>query len=306
MSLSVTFLGTGGSVPSKFRNLPSVLIRRGPEVLLFDCGEGMQRQFLQARAGTNRKMRIFISHMHGDHVFGLPGLLHSLSFMGRTRELDIIGPKGIAEFVTSINRVVKLYSRFPIRIKESRYGRVVNDEEYEIRAAPAEHGMPCLAYSLIEKPRPGKFDPSKAKKLGIPEGPLWRRLQTSGSVKVGQRVITSRLVVGPPRRGVKITYAVDTRPCKSVIQLAAKSDLLIHDSCFAESAATKAREYGHSTASEAGMVARKSKSRQLALFHISAMYEDASQLLAQAKRVFPRTILAKDMVTVYVAPHHTD
>ncbi len=289
-------------MPSKFRNLPGVLVRRGPELMLFDCGEGTQRQFLQAKAGTNRKMRIFISHMHGDHVFGLPGLLHSLSFMGRTRELEIIGPKGIAELVTSVNRVVKLYSQFPIRIKEARTGRVVNDAEYEVRAAPAKHSIPCLAYAFAEKLKPGKFDPSKATKLGIPEGPLWKKLQTSGSVRIGRRMVSSKLVVGPPRRGVKITFAVDTRPCEAVIRLATGSDLLIHDSCFGESAATKAKEYGHSTASEAAQVAKRSKSRKLALFHISAMYEDASPLLAQAKRIFRETILPVDMATVHVAP----
>ena len=302
MSVSVTFLGTGGSVPSRFRNLPSVLVRRGPEVLLFDCGEGTQRQFLQARAGTNRKMRIFISHMHGDHVFGLPGLLHSLSFMGRTRELEIIGPKGIKDLVTSVNRVVKLYSRFPMQIREVRYGRVVDDEEYEVHAAPGVHGMPCLSYAFVEKPRPGRFDPSKARRLGIPEGPLWKRLQTAKSVRVGKKVVSAGLVVGPPRRGVKITYAVDTRPCESIVKLAARSDLLIHDSCFAEAASTKAREYGHSTAGEAAWVAKKSKSKQLALFHISAMYENPAPLLAQAKRIFRNTLLPSDMATVYVAP----
>lgn len=296
MAVSVTFLGTGGSVPNKFRNLPSVLIRRGPELLLFDCGEGTQRQFMQARAGMNRKMRIFISHLHGDHVFGLPGLLHSLSFMGRTRELEIIGPKGIAQFIISVNRVVKLYSEFPIRILEIKSaGRIVNDPEYEVRAVLAKHGIPCYAYAFEEKPRPGRFDPKKARKLGIPEGPLWKKLQTARIVKVEGKRILSRLVVGPPRRGVKITYAVDTRPCASVVRLSAGSDLLIHDSCFDDSAAKKAKEYGHSTAAEAAQVARRSKVHRLTLFHISAMYEDASPLLRQARRIFPQSILCKDM-----------
>jgi len=301
LSVSVTFLGTGGSVPNKFRHLPSVLIRRGPELLLFDCGEGTQRQFMQARAGMNRKMRIFISHLHGDHVFGLPGILHSLSFMGRTRELEIIGPKGIADFVVSVNRVVKLYSRFPIRILEIRStGRIVNDSEYEVRAAAAKHGIPCYAYAFQEKPRAGRFDPEKARKLGIPEGPLWKKLQAARAVKVGKRRIASSLVVGPSRPGVKITYAVDTRPCASVVRLAAGSDLLIHDSCFDISAAKKAKEYGHSTAVEAAQVARRSKARKLVLFHISAMYEDATPLLKQAKKVFPQSLLCKDMDSVTV------
>jgi ribonuclease Z len=300
MSVSVTFLGTGGSVPSKFRNLPSVLIRRGPELLLFDCGEGTQRQFLQAKAGTNRKMRILISHLHGDHVFGLPGMLHSLSFMGRTRELEIVGPKGIAELVTDVNRVVKFYANFDLRIREVRPGQTIRDAEYKIRVSSSKHGVPCLAYAFEENPRPGRFDPAKAKRLGIPEGPLWKRLQSGRGVKLGGRSISSNQVVGPSRRGVKITYAVDTRPCAQVTKLANRSDLLIHDSCFDESAATKARDYGHSTAAEAARVAKASKCRRLALFHISAMYEDATPLLAQARRVFRETILPQDMVTVSV------
>jgi len=302
MSLSVTFLGTGGSVPNKFRNLPSVLVRRGPELLLFDCGEGTQKQFLQAKAGTNRKMRIFISHLHGDHIFGLPGMLHSLSFMGRTRDLEIIGPRGVAQFVRSVNRAVRLYSRFPISVREVSAGRVINDPEYEVRAAWGRHGIPCLAYAFQEKPRSGKFDPVKARSLGIPEGPLWKRLQNSPAITFKGRRILSRSVVGPPRRGLKLTYAVDTRPCAQVAKLATGSDLLIHDSCFNETAASKARDYGHSTASEAASVARKGKVRELVLFHISAMYEDPTPLLKEARRVFPHTTLCKDMETVRVYP----
>jgi ribonuclease Z len=191
-------------------------------------------------------MRIFISHMHGDHVFGLPGTLHSLSFMGRSRELEIIGPKGIIELVTSVNRVVKLYNRFPIRIREVKPGQTIRDEEYTFRVAAGQHGIPCLAYSFEEKPKPGRFDAREAKRLGVPEGPLWKELQSGRSVRVRGRRVASKLVLGPPRRGIKITYAVDTRPCASVVRLASGSDLLIHDSCFAESAATKAKEYGHS------------------------------------------------------------
>ncbi|MGA3298209.1 MAG: MBL fold metallo-hydrolase, partial [Candidatus Bathyarchaeia archaeon] len=150
MPISVTFLGTGGSVPSKQRALSSVLVRRGPELLLFDCGEGTQRQFLQAKAGTNRKMRILISHMHGDHLFGLPGMLHSLAFMGRTRELEIYGPKGIIEFIRSINRVVKFYSLFPLRVREVKTGCIINELEYQVKAAQAKHGIECLAYAFEE------------------------------------------------------------------------------------------------------------------------------------------------------------
>ncbi len=277
-------------------------MRRGSELLLFDCGEGTQKQFLQAKAGINRKMRIFISHLHGDHLFGLPGMLHSLSFMGRTQELEIVGPRGIIQFVRSVNRVVRLYPQFPIFVREVSAGPVVNEPEYEVHAAWGLHGIPCLAYAFQEKPKSGKFDPAKARKLGIPEGPLWKRLQTSPSITIKGRKIASRLIVGPLRRGVKITYAVDTRPCEAVARLAKGSDLLIHDSCFDESAARKAKNYGHSTATEAARVAKKNRVRKLALFHISAMYEDPKPLLKQARRVFRQTILCKDMETIYVSP----
>jgi ribonuclease Z len=245
-------------------------------------------------------MRIFISHLHGDHVFGLPGMLHSLSFMGRNRELEIIGPKGMIELVTSVNRVVKLYNRFPIRVREVKPGEKIEETEYSFRIAAAKHSIPCLAYTFEEKPRSGRFDAAKARSLGVPEGPLWKLLQSGRTVKVGRRRVASKPVLGPPRRGVKITYAVDTRPCASVTRLASNSDLLIHDSCFAESAATKAKEYGHSTAAEAATVAKRSRTRMLALFHISAMYEDASPLLAEARKVFRQSILPRDMETVSV------
>ena len=302
MAIAVTFLGTGGSVPNKFRNLPSVLLRTGPDLLLFDCGEGTQRQFLQTKAGMNRKMRIFISHLHGDHVFGLPGMLHSLAFMGRTRELEIFGPKGIKQLVASINAVVRFNStQFPLTIREVRAGKIVNDDEYVIRAAKANHGIPCYAYAFEQKPRPGKFDPRVAKQLGIPEGPLWKKLQSSKIVKIGGKTIHSRLVVGPPRRGLKLTYAVDTRPCLNVVKLGRKSDLLIHDSTFDKAAIMKARAYGHSTSTEAARIAKRCNAKKLALFHISAKYENATPLLTQARKVFRQSFLAKDMETIYVS-----
>jgi len=267
---------------------------------MFDCGEGTQKQFLQAKAGTNRRMKIFISHLHGDHVFGLPGLVHSLSFMGRTRELEIYGPRGVSQFILGINRVVRLFAQYPLEVKEVGPGRVVNEPEYEVRAANAKHGMPCLAYAFQEKPRPGRFNPEKAKKLGIPEGPLWKELQTRKQITFKGRRIQSWQVVGPARPGVKITYAVDTRPYHAVVRLAKRSDLLIHDSTFSEDARNKARDYGHSTATEAAGVAKKSKSTKLALFHISAMYEDARPLEREARKVFRESFLAEDMQTILV------
>jgi ribonuclease Z len=296
--LKIIFLGTGGSVPTKDRNLPCVLLRRDGELLMFDCGEGTQKQILRSKVGINRGMKIFISHMHADHVLGLPGLLHSMSFLGRRRELDIYGPAGIEKFVTCIAETVGLRSEFKIKTHVVTSGRIVDEPGYEVYCARAVHSIPCIAYSVIEKPRPGRFYPSKARRLGIPEGPLWSMLHKGRSVRVGGRIIRPDQVVGPQRRGLKFTYAVDTRPSARIVRLAEGSDLLVHDSSFSNEESAKAVEYKHSTASEAARLAKQSKSKRLVLFHLSAMYQDPSILLKQARAIFRSTILAEDMLSI--------
>jgi len=291
----VTFLGTGGSVPTKKRNLPSLAVRTDGGLVMFDCGEGTQKQFLIAKLGFNRDMRILISHMHADHILGIPGLLHSMSFMGRSRDIEIYGPPGISEFVKCTAETVKFSPIFSVRTAEAHAGTVAKTQSYIIKAAWADHGVPCLAYSLIENDKPGRFHPAKARELGIPKGPLWKALQMGKPVKVGRKRIDASKVVGPARKGLKITYAVDTRPCDRIIELASGSDLLVHDGMFSSDVSERAREYGHSTAAEAATVAKRSHSRNLALTHVSAIYEDTKQLLADAKAIFPRTIVAEEL-----------
>ena len=293
--MKVTFLGTGGSVPTKKRNLPSLAVRTDGGLVMFDCGEGTQKQFLIAKLGFNREMRILISHMHADHILGIPGLLHSMSFMGRSRDIEIYGPPGISEFVKCTAETVKFSPIFSVRTAEVHAGTVAKTQSYIIKAAWADHGVPCLAYSLIENDKPGRFHPAKARELGIPKGPLWKALQMGKPVKVGRKRIDASKVVGPARKGLKITYAVDTRPCDRIIELASGSDLLVHDGMFSSDVSERAREYGHSTAAEAATVAKRSHSKNLALTHISAIYEDTKQLLAEAKAIFPRTIVAEEL-----------
>jgi len=293
--MRATFLGTGGSVPTKKRNLPSFAVRTNGGLVMFDCGEGTQKQFLIAKLGFNREMKILISHMHADHILGLPGLLHSMSFMGRTRDLEIYGPRGIDEFVKCTTETVMFRSMFPVRTLQVHAGTVARTDSYTINAAWADHGIPCLAYSLVENERPGRFYPSKARRLGVPKGPLWKTLQMGKTVNVGRRRIDPSSVVGPPRKGVKITYAIDTRPSDRVVQLAFGSDLLVHDGMFHSNDLTRAREYGHSTAAEAASVAKMSRSKRLALTHLSAIYDDARLLLTDAKKVFPKTFVAADL-----------
>lgn len=298
--IQAIFLGTGGSIPSKGRSLPSVIIKRNSEVLMFDCGEGAQRQMLLSKAGINRKMKIMISHMHGDHVLGLPGLLHSMSFLGRTLPLNIYGPSGIRNFVECMSRTLNFHSLFPITAREVSPAEIVDEKEYQIHCCWAEHSVPCLAYALVEKPRPGRFYPTKASKLGIPKGPLWKVLQSGKPVRVGGRRFDPSMVTGPPRRGIKVTYAVDTRPCRSVERLSVNSNLLIHDSTFDDSSIDKAELYGHSTATQAAKVARRSRVKRLALFHISAMYDDAKPLLRKARKIFRATVLSSDLMKLDV------
>ena len=293
--MKVTFLGTGGSVPTKKRNLPSLAVRTDGGLVMFDCGEGTQKQFLIAKLGFNREMRILISHMHADHILGIPGILHSMSFMGRSRDLEIYGPPGICEFVKCTTETVKFRPMFPIRTVEVHAGTIARTDSYVIKAAWADHSVPCLAYSLTENDKPGRFHPAKARELGVPKGPLWKTLQMGKPVKVGRRRIDASRIVDPPRKGLKITYGVDTRPCERVIELASGSDLLIHDGMFSSDASERAREYGHSTVVEAAKIAKRSHSRNLALTHFSAIYADTSQLLAEAKAIFPRTIVAEDL-----------
>lgn len=287
-------------MPTKGRNLPSVVARRENEVLMFDCGEGTQKQMVLSRIGFNKKMKIFITHMHGDHVLGLPGMLQSMSLLGRSRELDIYGPEGIRDFIESVNRTVQFQLVFPVRIHEVGPGTVLNEPYYEIKAVRGSHVIPCLSYGLVEKPRPGRFNPRKAQTLGVPKGPLWKKLQLGQHVKIGSRIVKSSDVVGSSRPGVKLVYATDTRPCSAVERLAANADLLIHDGSFDDSMRDKAKEYGHSTASEAANLAKKAKVKQLALMHISAMYSNPSVLLRQARKIHRKTVIASDLMVIDV------
>ena len=168
--MELIFLGTGGSMPTKYRGLPSVVLRRGPELLMFDCGEATQRQMGAAKLGFNKKMRIFISHMHGDHVLGLPGLFQSMSFLGRQQKLEIFGPDGIEEFIEAVNNTVKFNQRFELEVHSINSGKILDDPEYTVIADNLEHGIECLGFTLIEKEKPGRFDPEKARNLQIPEG----------------------------------------------------------------------------------------------------------------------------------------
>ena len=299
MSLRVIFLGTSGAIPTVERSLPATLIHRGREMLMFDCGEGAQRQMVKAKVGFHKRMKIFISHLHGDHVLGLPGLLQTMALMDRRVKLEIYGPEGTRAFLECVRESLQFGLTFPVEIREILgAGQVCNETEYAVEAAKSNHVVTSFAYAFVEKPRPGKFYPEKARALGIPEGELWSKLQHAETVTLDGRVVKPEAVTGDRRRGRKIVYSGDTRPFKNFARFAAGADLIIHDSTFDDALSDKAEEDGHSTPSQAAHLAKASKAEKLVFTHISARYTDSSLLLEQARAVFPETIAAADFMVL--------
>jgi ribonuclease Z len=298
LSLHIVFLGTAAGVPTPKRSLPAILVQREGEQFMFDCGEGVQRQMLLARGSLNKKMKIFITHMHGDHVLGLPGLLQTMALLNRERKLDVYGPPRINDFLQAIRETVQFVLTFPVEIHEiERAGVVCDEEEYCIEAIRVKHVIPSFAYAYVEKPRPGKFHPKKAEAQGVPEGPLWGKLQRGQNVKLPNgRVVKPEEVMDTPRQGRKIVYTGDTRPFKLLEKFAFGADLLIHDSTLGEELAETAKEYGHSTANQAARTAKNAKVKKLILTHISQRYEDTSKVLKQAKKIFKNTTVAEDFM----------
>jgi len=301
MGIRVIPLGTAGGVPTADRSLPSIALVRKGETLLFDCGEGTQRQMIKAGISPCGRMKIFITHLHGDHVVGLFGLLQTMNLLNRDKELNVYGPEGLAHLIRDVLKNIAAEPKFKLDIHEVGEGIVCEEEEYVIKAVWAEHSKPNLAYALIEKEYPGKFYPEKARKLGIPEGPLWAKLKRGEEIMLDNgRIIRPEQVVGPAKPGIKIVYTGDTAPCNSVIELSKGADLLIHESTFDESLLSKAIEDRHSTAAQAAKVACEAGVKKLLLTHISARYQDAGILEKEAKGIFPEVEVAKDLVVYEV------
>lgn len=302
MSLRVVFLGTAAGVPTLKRSLPAILVQRDGEQLMFDCGEGVQRQMLMAGTSLNRVTKVFVTHMHGDHVMGLPGLLQTMALLGREKKLEVYGPPKIRDFLRGIKETVQFVLTFPTEVHEvERAGVVCQEDEYTVQAVRSKHVIPSFAYAYVEKPRPGRFYPEKAKALGLPEGPLWSGLQRGRRVKLPNgRVIKPEEVMGSPRKGRKIVYTGDTRPFKRLEKFAANADLLIHDSTLGDELAERAEKYGHSTVDQAAMSAKKARVKQLILTHISQRYEDTSTWLKQARKIFKNTTMAEDFMQLEI------
>ncbi len=301
MSVRIVFLGTSASVPTVHRNVAATALLRKGELMLFDCGEGTQRQMVKAGLGFGRKMKIFISHMHGDHVLGLPGLFQTMSLMGRVRPLHIYGPPGLRKFITSTLESIVFHLSFEIPVAEREGGEVCNEAEYTVQSLPVDHSVFTLGYALCEKDRPGRFYAEKARALGIPEGPLWKKLQTGQPVRVRNgSIVESKAVLGQPRRGFKVVYISDTRPCEAAVKLSMGADILIYDGTFDDELRDKAKAEGHSTVVQAAEVAKEAHARKLVLTHISARYENVELLKNQASSVYENVIVANDFMSIMI------
>lgn len=295
----LVFLGTSGGTPTSSRGLPSVALLWRGELLLFDCGEGTQRQMMAAGTGFGRETRIFITHMHGDHILGIPGLLMTMSLLGRERRLEIYGPGGVGEYLATMPVSVRRGLTFPIGYAEAGPGRVYRGKDYTVLAERAKHGEDALAYAFVEDARRGRFDAHRAEELGIPEGPLRSALVRGETVTLSSgRAVHPGEVVGPERPGVKIVYSGDTQYSKSLVEFSRGADILVHDGTFDESLVKDAEAAMHSTCVDAARVASEAGVKKLYLFHVSARYRDTSILKAQASKVFQNTEVAEDLQAI--------
>ena len=299
--LSIIFLGTGGSWPTVKRNVASVSIKRGSEIILFDCGEGTQRQFQKSNLSYMQISKIFITHFHGDHFLGLPGLFQTMQLNDRDKPIHIYGPRGIIELVSQILSLGYFRPRYRIIAHEVSDKDSLDFGEYAIYVLKVEHGIPALAYSIEEKMRPGIFNKPKALNLGIPEGPLFSKLQRGKTITLEDgREILPEMVLGPPRKGRKIVISGDTKPCKNIVKLSENADVLIHDSTFDSELEDIANEYGHATAFQSAQIAEKANVEKLFLTHISPRYLDYRILENDARKVFKNSFVPKDLQEVEV------
>jgi len=287
MEFSVFFAGTGGSLPTQRRGLPAMLIRRGGDRILVDCGEGTQRQLLRS-IGLTDVDEIFITHLHADHWLGLPGMLKTFDLRGRDTPLYIHGPRGLRELVEGMMRFAGS-TTYDLFVAELEDGEVLERDGYEIESVTVSHRGAALAYVFHEYDRPGVFDPEAARKAGLTEGPEFGRVQRGETING----VSPEQVMGPTRFGRKLTISGDTRPCEALKRAAHNSDVLIHEATFAIEEAERADQTGHSTASQAAGVARQAEVKLLALNHLSIRYP-VSVLRDEAREIFANTVLPRD------------
>jgi ribonuclease Z len=300
VDLDVVFLGTAASMPTAQRGPAALLVRRGSERLLFDCGEGTQRQLQRSAIGLPDLQEIFLTHFHADHFLGLPGMLKTFALRGRDETpLTVYGPRGLRDLFKQLHPFLGQLP-YPLTLVELEVGERLERGAYTIEGFAVEHGSLALGYAITEVERPGRFDVAAADALGVPDGPARGRLQAGEAVTVESgRTVAPADVLGEPRPGRKLVYTGDTAPSPLVIQSAHSADLLVHEASFMADEKERARETMHSTAAEAAEVARLAQVRLLALTHVSPRYF-GPELANEARDVFPDTVVPRDFDLIEV------
>jgi ribonuclease Z len=307
--LKIIPFGTSSGRPTTARNVSGLAVVGESEWWLFDCGEGTQMQIARAGLSLHKLAGIFITHLHGDHFNGLPGLMSTMALEQRQKELVLAGPPGITHYLETLGRLRILHYHYPVELHELSGETFRRSEEifvYEsprhtVVARPLDHRIYAIGYRVDERMKPGRFDLERARELGIPAGPLYGKLQRGESIELPDgRVIQSAEVVGPPRPGQSVAYCLDTRPCANSEILARDVDWLIHEATYTQELTEEARTYGHSTAQQAAETARAAKAKNLLITHFSSRYPDARPLLEEARAIFPPTVMAQDLMEIEV------
>lgn len=289
--LELLFLGTGAAVPSREHSTSCIAVRSGSSIILLDCGEGSQRQIMVSPFSFMKIRAILITHMHGDHVFGLPGLLQTMGISGRKDPLTVYGPRGIAAGLGAMMSATEGETTYPVDVVELKGGEAFQVGTMTVECYPTDHGMPSVGYVIREPDRPGKLNRDAAIALGIRDGPDMARLKNGETVNG----VKPEQVLGPPTRGQSVSYTGDTMPCESAVEASRGVDVLVHEATYMESETDQAREHYHSTSREAAEAARAAGVGCLVLTHISNRYDDRGAVLEEARTAFPNSYVAEDM-----------
>jgi len=298
--MKLVFLGTSAAQPTENRGLSCICLERNGEILMFDAGESAQISYMKSGLGWNKKMKIFVTHLHGDHCVGILGLLQTMSMQNRTETLEIFGPSGIDEFISANIKVLNFGLSFPVLINIIKDEKIIDNEKFSIYTCKANHSVTAYSYLFEEKDKPGRFNVGKAKELGIPEGVLWNNLQNGTEINNNGKVIKPEQVLGEKRPGMKIGISGDTMPTKELEVFFKDCDYLVFDSTFLDEQKQRAQDTCHSTAKQAAMLGKNANVKNLILTHFSARYKDESGHLNEAKEIHNSVITAKDLLEIEI------
>ena len=298
--MRLVFLGTSASQPTENRGLSCICLEREGEILMFDAGEATQMSYMKSGLGWNKKMKIFVTHLHGDHCVGILGLLQTMSMQNRTEILEIFGPSGIEEFIAANIKVLNFGLSFPVLISIIKEGKIFEDGKFSIHACKANHSVIAFSYLFEEKDKPGRFNVEKAKELRIPEGELWNKLQNGNEITVNEKIIRPNQVLGEKRPGKKIGISGDTMPTEELEKFFRECDYLVFDSTFLDEEKQRAQDTCHSTAKQAATLGKNARVKNLILTHFSARYKDEVGHLREAKEIYNSVITAKDLLEIEI------